>query len=175
MGQIQYKLIPEKRTIYIYCIFVPDKGRCRRGIAKKLLFSLIEDAAKPCIPFGDRPASALVTRTFPGEEMNHYPARLFFTKMGFRQANENPDLLYYPLEDFSYLSLSGEYTPREDLGWIKIFTEGYLKEAVYAPQNEDMGKAPIIYGPSFCPFSYVFLKRAEQIIGESAPEIPSGG
>jgi hypothetical protein len=30
----------------------------------------------------------------------------------------------------------------------------------------------IIYGPSFCLFSYVFLKKAERAIKEVAPKIP---
>ena len=60
--------------------------------------------------------------------------------------------------------------PREDLSLIETFTGGI--QINYIPREEDMGKVLIIYGPSFCPFSYVFLKKSEQIIKEMAPEIP---
>jgi hypothetical protein len=62
--------------------------------------------------------------------------------------------LYYPLQE------GFTYPPVEE------------EQAQYVPQQEDKGKVVIVYGPSFCPFSYVFLKRAEGMIREIAPKIP---
>ena len=45
------------------------------------------------------------------------------------------------------------------------------EEVEYIPQEEDKGKVLLIHGPSHCPFSYFFLKKAEQIIKEIAPGI----
>jgi len=100
------------------------------------------------------PPEALVTKMFPGEKPGQYPARLFFRRKGFRQVGDDPDLLYYPLR-------SGfVYRPRQERG------------SSYVPQEEDRGKTVFIYGPSPCPYAYVFLKRAERIVREMAPWIP---
>jgi GNAT superfamily N-acetyltransferase len=155
VGLIQYEPVPEERVISIYCIFVPEKAHWRKGIATHLLSSLIEEAKKPRIWFDNRPALALLTRTFPGEKAGQYPARFFFATMGFKQIGDNPDFLYYPLEEgFAYKS------DKE-------------KEKQYVLQEEDWCKALIIYGPSFCPFSYPFLKMTERTIEEIAPGIPT--
>jgi hypothetical protein len=53
-----------------------------------------------------------------------------------------------------------------------IYRPVSIKRADYIPQKEDRGKVLIIYGPSPCPFSYVFLKRAEQAIANVAPSVP---
>ncbi|MBO3802984.1 MAG: GNAT family N-acetyltransferase [Candidatus Brockarchaeota archaeon] len=153
VGLIQYEPIVDERVVKIHCIYVPERTHWRKGIGKKLLCSVMEDAKNPLAWFGNEPALALVTRTFPGEKPGQCPARLFFTRMGFRQVGEDPDFLYYPMkEGFAYRPV-------------------VRKEAEYVPQREDEGKALIIYGPSPCPFSYVFLKRAEQAIVDVAPNI----
>lgn len=153
IGLIQYKPVPPERVIYIYCIYVPEKDQCRKGIATQLLSNLITDMKKPKSWFGNKPALALVTRTFPGEKPDRFSARLFFSRMGFKQVGEDPDFLFYPLEE-GFI-----YQPVKE------------KEVEYIPQEEDKGKVLLIHGPSHCPFSYFFLKKAEQIIKEIAPGI----
>jgi N-acetylglutamate synthase-like GNAT family acetyltransferase len=151
VGLIQYEPVPEERVIHIHCLYVPEQEYWQKGIATRLLSSLVEDMKAPQVWFGDRPARALVTKTFPGEKPGQYPARCFFVGMGFQQVGEDADLLYTPLEQ------GCAYQPT-------------AKKAVeYVPQAEDRGRATIIYGPSFCPFAYVFLKKAAQTIQEVAP------
>ncbi len=154
VGHIHYHPIPEEKVVFIDCIYVPEEKHWRKGIARKLLTHLMKEMKKPQVWFDGQPASALVTRTFPGERQSQYPARLFFSDMGFKPVGEDPDFLFYPLEEgFIY-----QPTPE--------------KAAEYIPQEEDKEKAVIIYGPSFCPFSYVFLKKAEEVIKEVVPDIP---
>ncbi|MGY0288961.1 MAG: hypothetical protein ACUX7D_09445 [Candidatus Methanodesulfokora washburnensis] len=75
-----------------------------------------------------------------------YPARNFFIDMGFKQVGEDPGLLYYPLKHgFVYRA-------------IKRSRPNYM------PQEDGKGKVVIIYGPSFCPWSYLFLKKSGQEI-----------
>lgn len=152
-GLIQYKPAPKDKTVFIHCIFVHQKEHWRKGIGTQLLADLVEDMRRPQAWFGGQPALALVTETFPGELPDQYPARLFFKDRGFQQVRENPDFLYYPLAE----------------GFV--YQPGQEEEIRYIPQEEDRGKALIIYGPSFCPFAYVFLKKAEQVIGEVIPGI----
>jgi hypothetical protein len=140
-------------VVYIYCIFVPEDNHLQKGIATKLFSSLKADMKKPKIWFDNKPALALVTRTFAGEKPGQFSARLFFKKMGFKQVGEDPDFLYYPLEE----------------GFIYQLSE---KENEYIPQEEDKGKALLICGPSYCPFTYAFQKKAEKTIKEIAPGIP---
>lgn len=78
-----------------------------------------------------------------------YPARDFFKDMGFKQVEEDPSMLYYPLKQ------SFVYRP------IK------RRESVYMPQEDDKGKVVIMYSPSFCPWFYFFLKKSEQEIGKA--------
>lgn len=154
VGLIQYKPVPRERVVYIHCIFVHEKEHWRKGIGKRLLANLIEDMRRPRAWFDGQPALALVTKTFPGELPDQYPARQFFKGKGFQQVGEDPDYLYYPLEE----------------GFV--YPPGQEEEACYIPQGEDRGKAVIIYGPSFCPFAYVFLVKAAQVVKEIIPGIP---
>lgn len=155
VGLIQYKPIPEEGIIYIDCIYIPWSRYWRKGIATSLLSSLIEDVEKPLTWFDNKRALALVTKTFPGEAPGQYPARLFFKRKGFKQVGENPDFLYYPLEE-GYV-----YQP------IK------KKEVEYIPQEEDKEKVLIIHGPNQCPVTYpFFLKRMEKYIREVDSKIP---
>lgn len=152
-GLIQYIPVPDERVIRILCIYVPRKEHWRKGIGRRLLTSLIEDAGKPKDWFGGEQTLALVAKTFPGEKPGQYSAQSFFKDMGFKQVGEEPNLLYYPLRcDFVYKPLE-------------------RSEPNYVPQDEDRGKVVIIYTPSFCPFSYVFLKRSEQEIERNIPGV----
>lgn len=153
-GLIQYEPLPSDKVVYIHCIYVPEKQYWRMGIAKKLLSSLVEAMRKPQRWFHNESALALTVKTFPGEQPGQYPARLFFTKMGFKQIGGDPDFLYLPLEK-GFI-----YKPKVE------------KQVEYVPQEEDKGKVLIIYGPSSCPFSYVFLKKAEHAIEVLAPGVP---
>jgi len=153
VGLIQYEPIAEERVIRVHCVYVPEREHWQKGVATQLLSSLIEEVQGRKVWLEGKPALALVTRTFPGEKPGQYPAHDFFTKKGFQQIGEDPDFLYYPLQrDIAYQPIK--------------------KEGEYVLQEEDRGKALIIYGPSFCPFSYAFLKMTERVIGEIAPGIP---
>jgi len=154
VGLIQYEPVPEERAVYVHCIYVPEQEYWRKGAATRLLSALVEEMKEPRAWFGNRPAAALVTRTFPGEKPGQYPARSFFIRKGFKQVGEDPDFLYVPLEP------GFAYRPAE------------RKAVEYVPQAEDRGKAVIIYGPSFCPLAYRFLKEAERAILEVAPGLP---
>jgi len=154
VGFIQYEPVLKEGVVRIHCIYVPEEEHWRKGIARQLVSGLLEEMKKPKAWFNNQPVLALVTKTFPGEKPGQYPAHSFFIKEGFKQAGEDPDLLYYPLKE------GFVYQPLEE------------KEVEYIPQEEDKGKGLIIYGPSFCPFAYAFLKMTEQAIKEIAPGIP---
>lgn len=162
-GQIQYRPLPAHRLIYIYCIYIPEKQHWQKGIAARLLDSLIEDVKKPQVWFDRQPALALVTKTFPGEKPGQYSAHSFFTRKGFHQAGKDQNFLCYPLTDGFVLAADEEIV--EEFFWQP-------QKAVYVPQEEDRGKVTIICSPSFCPFSYPFLKAAEAHIRNVAPRIP---
>ncbi len=154
-GMIQYKPVPEERIVYLNCIFVPEDKYWQKGIGTQLLSSVMEDVKRPLVWFDNQPASALVTRTFPGGAPNQLTARQFFKKKGFKQVGKDPDYLYYPLKE------GFVYKPKE-------------KKAVeYLPQKEDKGKVLIICGPDKCPATYpYFLKRMEKYISEIEREVP---
>ncbi|MGQ9690961.1 MAG: GNAT family N-acetyltransferase, partial [Thermoproteota archaeon] len=152
-GLIQYMPIPDEMVVRIICIFVPHREHWRKGIGRQLLTSLVKDMRNPKSWFDGESPSALVTRPFPGEQHGQYSARSFFKDMGFKQVEEDPSLLYYPIRHgFIYKPIERE-------------------ESNYIPQEDDKGKVVILYRPSFCPFSYVFLKRSEQEIEKAVPDI----
>jgi hypothetical protein len=153
VGLIQYGPIPQERIVSIFCIYVPGREHWRQGAASKLLASLIEELKKPKDWFGGRPALALVTRTFSGENPDQYSAHSFFLRKGFRQVGDDSDLLDYPFVEGSTYHAAVE------------------EEVNYIPQEEDKGMVVIVHGPTFCPYSYVFLKRAERLIMEVAPGV----
>ena len=95
--------------------------------------------------FGNEPASALLTRPFPGEN-GQYPARDFFKAMGFKEVGEDPDLPCHPIRQ----------------GFVCRPIR--LKESVYVPQEDDRGGVVVMYSPSSCPWSYFFLKMTEREI-----------
>jgi GNAT superfamily N-acetyltransferase len=153
-GLLQYEPVPQERVIRIHCVFVPDEAHWRKGIARRLLSSLLTDAGQAQGWFGGEPARALVTRTFSGELPGQYPARRFFVRMGFGPADDDPDLLWLPLHEAA------------------AYRAAWAQEAAYIPQAEDAGTGLLLYGPSFCPFSYVFLERAARAIQAVAPGLP---
>lgn len=153
VGIMEYESVPAERIARIHCVFVPQKSHWHKGAAKALLSSLIQDMQNPKSWFGDQPPRALVTRTFPGGAPDQYTSREFFTKSGFRQVGDDPDFLYYPIQERFV------YQPR-------------ATQPVYIPQEEDRGKALIIHGPSPCPFSYGFLLKTEEAIKKIAPDLP---
>lgn len=149
-GLIHYEPIAEERVFLIHCIYIPDVEYWQKGIASQLLSSLVDGAKGRKSWMEGNPAMGFVTRTFHGEKPEQYPARDFFIKKSFKQMEENPDFLYYPLQSgFTYQPI--------------------IKKGEYIPQEDDWGKALIIYGPSYCPFSYAFLKMTERAISEIAP------
>jgi len=87
IGLIQHKPVPPERVIYIYCIYVPEKDQCQKGIATKLLSNLIADMKRPKLWFDNKPALGLVTRTFPGAKSGQFSALLFFTRERFKLHN----------------------------------------------------------------------------------------
>lgn len=153
VGLIQHEPIPDERAVSIFCIYVPDRIHWRQSAASELLASLVEETMKPKDWFGGRSARILVTRTFVGEKPDQYPARSFFLRKGFQQVGEDPDLLYLPLIEGS------TYHPVAE------------EQVNYLPQEEDKGTAVIIHGPTYCPYSYVFLKKAERLIREVDPDV----
>ena len=152
VGIMEYESVPEEKIVKIHCVFVPQKSHWRKGAAKGLLASLIEDMQKPKSWFGNQPPRALVVWTFPGGAPDQYTSREFFSKLGFKKVGDDPDFLYYPIQE------GFVYHP--------------VERAKYIPQEEDKGKALIFYGPSPCPFAYGFLLKTEEAIKKIAPDIP---
>jgi hypothetical protein len=153
VGIMEYESVPAERIVKIHCVFVPQKSHWRKGAAKALLSSLIDDMRKPKSWFGDELPRALVTRTFPGGAPDQYTSREFFTNSGFRKVGDDPDFLYYPVQE----------------GFVYQPT---ATKAEYISREEDRGKALIIHGPSPCPFAYGFLLKTEQAIKKIAPDLP---
>jgi len=154
VGFIQYEPVPEEKIVLIHCIYIPQEQHLHKGIAKSLLLDLINDMRNPLDWFDHKPARFLVTRTFPGQPGTHYSARDFFKRMGFKQITDDPEELYYPLNE------------NDTYAGIKT------QELTHLPQAGDHGVASIINEPSFCPYTYIFLKKAEDEIRNIAPDIP---
>jgi GNAT superfamily N-acetyltransferase len=153
-GMIQYRPLAGERVVRIYCIYVQVAGHWRKGIATRLLGSLLEDVEKPMKWFDSSRPLALATKTFLGGASEQYTAREFFTRKGFRQIGKEPDHLYYPLK------AGFVYRPVEK------------KEVGYIPRDEDKGKVVLVSGPDWCPATYpYFLKRTEKCIRETYPGV----
>ncbi len=154
-GILQYQPLAAEKAVMIECIFVLREDYWRKGVATKLLSSLIADMKKPHSWFDNEYPLALVTRTFPGELKGQLSAREFFKKKGFKQIGDAPDYLYFPLVD------NFVYEPKEE------------KKEGYVLQEEDEGKVIIPCGPNSCSFTYpYFLKRMEKYIREIDSNIP---
>ncbi len=155
-GMIQYKPIPEEKVVSIDCIYVHEEKYWQKGVGSKLLASLVEDMKKPSKWFGNEPARAIIVQTFPGHSKGQLSAQEFFIKRQFRPVSDNPNFLYYPLqEDF-------------------IYQPGERKQtAEYRPKIEDRGRVLIFCGPNNCSAAYpFFLKRMEKHIREIDNTIP---
>lgn len=152
-GLLQYELVEEEKLIRIQCIYVPDSEHWRKGVATRLFSTLLDEAKESRRWFGVGPLDGIVVRTFPAEQHGQYPARLFFKRSGFVQVGNDPDQLFFPLRR------GASYKPLQ-----RIPSE-------YLPQEEDRNRATILYNPSFCPFSYVLLRKGEDLIREVIPEI----
>ncbi|MDQ7848795.1 MAG: GNAT family N-acetyltransferase [Armatimonadota bacterium] len=166
VGLVQYRPIPGDRAVFIYCIYVPERTHWRRGVGTRLLESLIEEVRKPHVWFDHQPARFLVTRTFPGEQTGQLPAHEFFLRRGFQPVDDGKTL-FYPLEESIPIAEVKAVVGRGALE--SLFEE---RAGTYVPQAEDRGKALIIYGPSFCPFTYTFWLQGERQIKEIAPRLP---
>jgi len=154
-GFMQFEPVPEERIISIDCIYVPRKDHWQKGVATKLLSSLIDDMKETKKYFDNKRPLALVTKTFPGGGKEQLSAREFYKKKGFKQIGEDPDFLYYPLEENF------------------VYKPAPTEEKKYILQEEDKGKVLIVCGPINCPFTYpYFLKCMEKYIREIDSEIP---
>ncbi len=156
VGQVQYRPLPDRRLVSIYCIYVRAREYWQHGAATRLLNAVIAEVRQPHRWFGGQPAAALITKTFPGEQVGQYTARAFFTHRGFRAAGDDPDILYYPLAEEVSAAVMGKEI---------------VSHTTYHPQDADRGMAVFLYGPSFCPFSFWLLKQAEALLREVAPPL----
>lgn len=152
VGIVQFHPVPEEGIFHILCIFVPHKEHWRKGIGSLLLNSLIEEARKPQEWNEGKPVRGITAWAFSGEAEGQLSMKDFFLKRGFRPSPEEPDFLYFPLEEGLRL-------------------KGKKSSPLYLGQDEDKGKVLILYGPSFCPWHYYFCQLAEQAIKKLAPEI----
>lgn len=144
VGMIQYVPNPDERIVEITCIFVPDSQYHKRGIGTALLKDVIEDMKTPQPYFNANPR-ALVTFAF--EIAGWFSQHKFYLKMGFKPVDNNPYLVYYPLQQ-GYV-----YTRKE-----------------FTPQKEDEGKVLISFDPS-CPWCKYFSEKIKEAIREIT-EIP---
>lgn len=150
MGILHYETVPEEGVAHIRCIYVPHREHWGKGIGSALLSSLLAEMREPQLWNGGRPALGITTQPFGGHAPGQLPAREFFLRRGFDPTPEDPGLLFRPLEP------GARYVPRRS-------------GPTYVPQPEDRGRAVILHGPSFCPWSYPFHARAAEIISELAP------
>lgn len=141
VGFIQYILKEEEKIVEIRCIFIPEKENLRKGIGKKLLFSLIDDVITKNSISSGMLFNALIN--YPIDIPNWFKESEFFKKYGFKEILlDGLSCLYYPLKE-NYI-----YKPKEE---------------AYIPLDEDKGKALIFYDPA-CPFSIYFSESIEKII-----------
>jgi predicted GNAT family acetyltransferase len=139
-GMIQYVSIPHEQIIKIQCIFVPDKKFHKRGIGSRLTRALVNEMRNPQSAIDSLNPRALLAYAF--EVPGWYSQHTFFEKMGFIPLANDPDYLYYPLQE----------------GYV------YTKNR-YIPQEEDEGIALIFFDPS-CPFSVPFHEKLIQSLTE---------
>ncbi|MFP3871340.1 MAG: hypothetical protein ACLFVL_00465 [Candidatus Aenigmatarchaeota archaeon] len=102
VGFIQYVPKPEKKLVEIKCTF-EKKGQDDYPIKETLLKETILEFKEPKPYFRGDTANALVT--FPEHVLQNVAEEKFYMANGFKQANSNPYLLYYPLkEGYTYVS-----------------------------------------------------------------------
>jgi len=135
-------------VLVVNCIYNPFKEAQRKGIAKALFRSLLEEIKGKY--------SLIVTHAFVTGE--HFSQREFFLKMGFKPIPGRPpgDL---------YFSLTGDVA---DIQVLSIWGEPGGR---YKPKSGDRGKAIVFYSP-VCEFSYVFASHAARIVRELCRDMP---
>ncbi|NJE25696.1 GNAT family N-acetyltransferase [Thermococcus sp. MV5] len=135
--------LKRENVLVVNCVYNPLSEAQRKGIARKMVETLIEKA-KGKYEF-------LVTHAFDtGEFLSQAE---FFRRMGFREITKED--LYY---SFSGRKLKEPYS-------------GFWKDGEeYKRSNEDIGKVLIFYEPT-CPFTYLWAYRAKEIVKEIAPEL----
>lgn len=141
VGFIQYIFKEEEKIVEINCIFIPEKENLRKGVGKKLLFSLIDDVITKNSTSSGMLFNALIN--YPIDIPERFKESEFFKKYGFKEILlGEQSCLYYPLKE-NYV-----YKPKEE---------------AYSPLDEDNDKVLIFYDPA-CPFSKYFSKLIEKII-----------
>lgn len=132
----------------LHCVYNPNPQYQRKGIARKLVESLIEELKrKPLFRY-------IVSYAF--ETGEYFSQREFLLRMGFKPLNG--ESVYY--------SLSGE----ELKGYVPFSLWRGSREK-YVPISEDVGRALIFYSPA-CQFGYVFALRTAEELRKLASEIP---
>ncbi|MFN3346965.1 MAG: GNAT family N-acetyltransferase [Candidatus Bipolaricaulaceae bacterium] len=157
-GLLQYQIHPEPNLVQILCVFVPERRHWGQGVGTSLLSSLVEEMRRPQPWNRGRLPQALVVHTFPGEIEGQLSAQAFFRRRGFQQIGEDPDLLALPL-------ISAPRFPPS------FRVETFSPPPPYRPQPEDAGSVVILYGPSFCPWTFVFYAKAERLLREALPGV----
>jgi len=139
---------PREGAVRVQCIFTSRPEARRKGVAKALLNDLLKDLGQPMACFGDRPCSFVFTNAFDTGEA--FTQRRFFERAGFKEAEDDSDIVYYPV--------AGNYAFRETAQ-----PRGTL--------DQDKGRAVLLYSPT-CQFSFEFAKKAEATIRAVDPKLP---
>ena len=154
IAQIQYypdeaDPLGQKRSdiIVLHCIYNPNPKYQKKGIATKLVQSLITDLKR------NNKYRFIASYAFEtGEYLSQHK---FLTQIGFKPLNK---------EDV-YYSLRGE-----ELKNYRPFSIWRETREEYIPLQEDKGKAIIFYTPT-CQVGYVFAYRTAQKLREIKPDI----
>lgn len=157
-GLLQYQIQPEMNFGQLLCVFVPERRHWGQGVGPGLLSSWVEEMRRPQPWNGGRLPQALVVHTFLGESEEQLLAQAFFRRRGFQQIGDDPDLLAFPL--------IGE--PRSPPGFG---AETFSPPPPYRPQPADAGSVLILYGPSFCPWTFVFYAKAARLLREALLDV----
>ena len=132
-----------ENVLVINCIYNPLLEAQRKGIARSMVEKLIEKARGKY--------EFLVTHAFDtGEFLSQAE---FFKRMGFKKITGED--LYY--------SFSGRELKEPYSGFWKGGEE-------YERREEDVGRVLLFYEPT-CPFTYLWVHRAGEIVREMAPEL----
>ncbi len=157
-GLLQCQIHPELNFVHILCVFVPERRYWPKGVGTSLLNALAEEMRRPQPWNEGRLPQALVVHTFPGETEGQLSAQAFFRCRGFQQIGEDPDLLAFPL----VLEPSIPSTFR---------LETFSPPPPYRPQPEDAGSVLILYGPSFCPWTFAWYAKGEEFLRKALPDV----
>ena len=139
VGFIQFIPDIKERALLITCILIPNPEDRGLGIGRRMVETLICDAAKPKDFFGGKGARTLITYPPPVETS----LEEFFEKMGFRHISPFSSILYYPIE---------RYMPQ-------------LKRRIYKPSSEEKNDIIVFYDPS-CPVATYLSLRVGVLLKE---------